>query len=139
MRTGVRVIIDFAHNAHSVEAVTDTVKRMAARQKWALFGSAGDRSDDEIKAIAQGVCSINPDRVVIVEIEQYVRGRAPGEVSEIIKQACVDSGIAESQLCFADSPLSGVKLALAQMQADDLGLFLVLSERDEIISYLKQQ
>jgi len=139
MRTGVRVIIDFAHNAHSVEAVTDTVKRMPARQKWALFGSAGDRSDDEIKAIAQGVCSINPDHVVIVEIEQYMRGRAPGEVSEIIKQACVDSDIAESQLSFADSPLSGVKLALAQMQADDLGLFLVLSERDEIISYLKQQ
>jgi len=139
LQSGVQVIIDFAHNAHSVEAVTDTVKRMPARQKWALFGSAGDRSDDEIKAIAQGVCSINPNRVVIVEIEQYLRGRAPGEVSEIIKQACVDSGVAESQLSFADSPLSGVKLALAQMQADDLGLFLVLSERDQIISYLKQQ
>jgi hypothetical protein len=26
-----------------------------------------------------------------------------------------------------------VKLALAQMQSDDLGLFLVLSERDEVI------
>jgi UDP-N-acetylmuramyl tripeptide synthase len=139
LQSGVRVIIDFAHNAHSVEAVTDTVKRMPAQQKWALFGSAGDRSDDEIKAIAQGVCSINPDRVVIVEIEQYLRGRAPGEVSELIKQTCVDSGIAESQLSFADSPLSGVKLALAQMQADDLGLFLVLSERDQIISYLRQQ
>jgi len=25
------------------------------------------------------------------------------------------------------------------MQADDLGLFLVLSERDEVISFLKQQ
>jgi len=26
-----------------------------------------------------------------------------------------------------------VKLALSQMQADDLGLFLVLSERDEVL------
>ena len=139
LQNGSHVVIDFAHNAHSVEAVTDTVKRMPARQKWALFGSAGDRSDDEIAAIAQGVCSINPDRVVIVEIEQYLRGRAPGEVTEIMKQACIDSGIAENQLRFAGSPLLGVKFALAEMQADDLGLFLVLSERDQVIEYVKQQ
>jgi UDP-N-acetylmuramyl tripeptide synthase len=138
LRSGARVIIDFAHNAHSVEAVTDTVKRMPARQKWALFGSAGDRSDDEIDAIAQGVCSINPAQVVIVEIEQYLRGRAPGEVSKIIKQSCLDSGLAESQLSFAASPLSGVKLAMEQMLADDLGLFLVLSEREEVIDYVKE-
>ncbi len=76
--------------------------------------------------------------IVIVEVEQYLRGRAPGEVSEIIKQACLDSGTSENQLGFADSPLSGVKLALAQMQADDLGLFLVLSERDEVIRYVNE-
>ena len=35
LRSGARVIIDFAHNAHSVEAVADTVRRMPARQKWA--------------------------------------------------------------------------------------------------------
>jgi folylpolyglutamate synthase/dihydropteroate synthase len=138
LRSGARIIIDFAHNAHSVEAVTDTVKRISAREKWALLGSAGDRSDDEIDAIAQGVCSINPAQVVIVEIEQYLRGRAPGEVSKIIKQSCLNSGLAESQLSFADSPLSGVKLAMEQMLADDLGLFLVLSEREEVIDYVKQ-
>ena len=139
LHNGARVIIDFAHNAHSVEAVTDTVRRMPARHKWALFGSAGDRSDEEITAIAKGVCSINPDHLVIVEVEQYLRGRPPGEVSQIMKQVCLDSGIAENQLSFADSPLLGVKLALAQMQAHDLGLFLVLSERDQVISFLKQQ
>jgi UDP-N-acetylmuramyl tripeptide synthase len=139
LENGVRVIIDFAHNAHSVDAVTKTVGRMSARQKWALFGSAGDRSDEEIAAIAKGVCSINPDHVVIVELEGYLRGRVAGVVPEIMKQACLNSGLAESQLRIADSPMAGVKLALSQMQADDLGLFLVLSERDEVINYLKQQ
>ena len=139
LQNGVRVIIDFAHNAHSVEAVTNTVKRMTARQKWALFGSAGDRSDEEIAAIAEGVCSINPDHVVIVELEQYLRGRVTGEVPEIMKQACLDSGMAENQLSFADSPMLGVKLALSKMRSDDLGLFLVLSERDEVIAFVNQQ
>ena len=134
-----RVIVDFAHNAHSVAAVADTVSRMPARQKWALFGSAGDRSDDEIAAIARGVCSLEPDYVVIAEVEDYLRGRALGEVSEIMKQACLQSGLAEKQIILAESPLAGVKLAVCRMQADDLGLFLVLAEREQVIDYLKSQ
>ncbi len=137
LKSGARVIIDFAHNAHSVAAVVDTVSRIPARQKWALFGSAGDRSDDEIATIASGVCSLSPDTVVITEVEHYLRGRALGETSEIIKQACIDSGLSESQIKFAASPLAGVKLAMEQMQTDDLGLFLVLSERDEVISLVR--
>ena len=96
-----------------------------------LFGSAGDRSDDEITAIANGVCALEPDHVVIVETEQYLRGRALGEVSEILQQACRQRGIAEERIYFAESPLAGVKFALSRMQADDLGLFLVLA-RNEI-------
>ena len=85
------------------------------------------------------VCSIHPDHVVIVELEQYLRGRKVGEVPEIMKQACLDSGLTENQLSFTDSPMLGVKLALEQMQTDDLGLFLVLSERDEVIAYVNEQ
>ena len=139
LKNGASVIIDFAHNAHSVEAVANTVQRMPAENKWVMFGSAGDRSDDDIIAISEGVCAINPDHVVIVEIEQYLRGRESGEVSEIIKQACLDAGLAQNQLHFASSPLQGVQLAIAELQANDLGLFLVLSERDEIIQYIGEQ
>lgn len=134
-----RVIVDFAHNAHSVAAVTSTVGRLSARQKWALFGSAGDRSDDEIAAIASGVCAIEPDHVVIVEVEPYLRGRLLGEVSDIMKRACLQSGMAKSRIHFAESPLAGVKLAIDRMQADDLGMFLVLFERDEVIDFIKSQ
>lgn len=139
LKNGARVVIDFAHNAHSVEAVTNTVSRMPARERWALFGSAGDRSDQEIAGIATGVCSINPDHVIIVELEQYLRGREPGVVPEIMKQACLESGLLENQLSYAESPLLGVKLALSLMQTDDLGLFLVHSEREEVIAYMKEQ
>jgi UDP-N-acetylmuramoylalanine-D-glutamate ligase len=139
LQNSARVIIDFAHNAHSVEAVTDTVRRIPANQKWVLFGSAGDRSDDEIAAIATGVCALAPDHVVIAETEQYLRGRDLGEVSTIMKQACRQSGIAEERIYLAESPLAGVKLALSRMQAEDLGLFLVLAERDQVIAYVNSQ
>jgi UDP-N-acetylmuramyl tripeptide synthase len=134
-----QVIVDFAHNAHGIAAIVDTAGRMPARRKWALFGSAGDRSDADINAMAKALCSIGPDHVIITEIEQYRRGRNPGEVSSIIKQACLDDGIAEAKIHLLDSPLAGVRYALERMQARDLGLFLILSERDQVIDYIKSR
>ena len=131
-----RVIVDFAHNAHGVAAVVETARRMSARRKWALFGSAGDRSDAEIAAIADGICAIDPDQVVITELESYLRGREPGEVSAILRRACREQGLAENQIHIADSPLAGVRHALEHMEAEDLGLFLVLSEREQVVDYL---
>ena len=136
LANGARVIVDFAHNAHSVEAVVDTVRRMPARKQWAMFGSAGDRSDDEIAAIATGVCALQPDNVVIIEIEKYLRGRAPGEVSELLRQACLDSGLKPEQMHFAESPLAGTLHTLTQLLAGDVALLLVLDQRDEIFEVI---
>ena len=66
-----------------------------------------------------------------------VNAREPGEVGQIMKQACLQSGIIEDRIHLADSPLAGVDCALQRMGAGDLGLFLVLSQRDEIIQLLK--
>jgi cyanophycin synthetase len=137
LKSGARVIVDFAHNAHSVQAVADTVKRLPANNRWVMCGSAGDRSDLDIRAIAQGVCSMQPDHVVIVEVEAYLRGRVLGEVSDIIKQACLNSGLSESQIRLAGSPLAGVSTILSDISAQDLGLLLVLDQRDEILDLIK--
>ncbi|MDH3221147.1 MAG: Mur ligase family protein [Gammaproteobacteria bacterium] len=137
LENSVRVVVDFAHNAHGVAAVVDTVAHLPARRKWALFGSAGDRSDDEIAAIASGVCAIDPDCVVITELDKYLRGRAPGEVGEIMKRACLQQGLAQDRIHIAESPMAGVRYALERMQAEDLGLFLVLSQREQVIDYLE--
>ncbi|MCP3690227.1 MAG: Mur ligase, partial [Gammaproteobacteria bacterium] len=129
-------LVDFAHNAHSVTAVVDTVGRMPARTKWAMFGSAGDRSDHEIAAIATGICAMQPDNVVITELEDHLRGRAPGEANQIMQQACLDAGLPEQQIDIVASPLLGVKHIVSKLQPGDLGLLLVLSERDAVIEFL---
>jgi len=139
LTNSVQVIVDFAHNAHGVAAIVATVGRMPARQKWALFGSAGDRSDEDIRAMAQALCSVAPDHVVITEIEDYLRGRNLGDVSQIIRQVCLQNGVSEANIHLLDSPLTGVQYALERMQAQDLGLFLILSERDQVIDYIKSR
>jgi UDP-N-acetylmuramyl tripeptide synthase len=137
LATQARVIVDFAHNEHGVNAIVDTVGRMPAKQKWALLGSAGDRSDEHVAAIARGVCSIQPDHIVITELKDYLRGRRSGEISHIMKQACLQSGIDAKNIHLVASPLEGVELAVSRMGAEDLGLFLVLAQRDQVIDYLK--
>jgi cyanophycin synthetase len=138
LKNGARVIVDFAHNAHSVEAVADTVKRLPANHRWVMCGSAGDRSDLDIRAIALGVCSMQPDHVVIVEVEAYLRGRALGEVSDIMKQVFLNNGLNESQVHLAESPLAGVSTILSDISAQDLGLLLVLDQRDEVIDLINR-
>ena len=138
LKNGARVIVDYAHNSHSVQAVTDTVKRLPAKNKWVLCSSAGDRSDTDIRDIAQGVCSMQPDQVVIAEVTAYLRGRNAGEVARIMKQIFLDNGLSDTDIHFSDSPVLGVSFALSQMTDQDLGLFLVLDERDEIIELIKR-
>ena len=137
LKNGARVIVDYAHNVHSVQAVTDTVKRFSADNKWVLCSSAGDRSDSDIRDMAQGVCSMQPDQIVIAEVPAYLRGRNTGEVARIMKKVFLENGLSNTQIHFSDSPLLGVSFALSQLTDRDLGLFLVLDERDEIIELIK--
>ncbi|MEM7562044.1 MAG: Mur ligase family protein [Pseudomonadota bacterium] len=132
-----RVIVDFAHNAHSVAAVATTASRIPSNQKYVLMGSAGDRSDDDIKGIAREICKIYPDKIIITETPKYLRGRNIGEVSQIMRSICIEQGLDESRIEISDDPVSGVSSALAQIKAQDLGLFLVLSDREAIIDMLR--
>jgi hypothetical protein len=59
-------------------------------------------------------------------------------VSDIMKQACLDNGLNASQIHLAESPLVGVSTVLSEISAQDLGLLLVLDQRDEVIDLIKK-
>lgn len=50
---GARVFVDFAHNVHSMNAIVSTLKVLPAKRRIVLLEHAGDRSDDEILALAE--------------------------------------------------------------------------------------
>ena len=132
-----RAIVDYAHNAHGINALVDTMSRMESQRLWVLSSSAGDRSNESIGNLVEGLASLKPDKVVIVELEHYLRGREPGEISEVLKQAYLDRGLQAQQLDFANSPLAGVEHILQQLQAGDLALLLVLDQREEVFQLLE--
>lgn len=134
---GARVFVDFAHNPHSVEAVSDALAHLPSKRKFLLLGHAGDRSDQDIHDLTIGALAFKPDEIVIVELEEYLRGREFGEVSNLIEKACIQAGVKASDISKADSPPEGTEVIIEKLQEGDLALLLVLDERDKVFALLE--
>lgn len=133
---GARLYVDFAHNPHSIAAVTGALSAMPARHKFVLMAHAGDRSDDDIRGLARGACAFGPDVVVVSELEGYRRGREVGEVPALLRAECLKQGLPEASIQQVNSPSEGVALIMGMVGSGDLALLLVHSERDRIFAML---
>jgi UDP-N-acetylmuramyl tripeptide synthase len=136
---GARVFVDFAHNPHSIAAITGALAANPARRRAVMVGHAGDRSDDDIRALARGAAVLGPDLAMIVEQEAYRRGRARGEISRLLAEGFAAAGIGPDRLAFAASPSGGAQRVIDWLEAGDLALLLVHSERAEIEAMLRQR
>ncbi len=133
---GARVFVDFAHNPHSIAAVTSALAAVPARERYVLLTHAGDRSDQDIRDLTTGAFALRPDYVVATENPKYLRGRSLGEVSGLIRQACLSSGLPPDHILTAAGPAVGARLILDRLQPGDLALLLVLDEREQIFEML---
>ena len=131
---GARLYVDFAHNPHSIAAVTGALAAMEAGRRFVLMAHAGDRSDDDIRGLARGACAMRPDVVVVAELDGYRRGRDVGEVPALLQAECLAQGVADVRR--VDSPSDGVARIMDMVGPGDLALLLVHSERDRIFQML---
>lgn len=136
---GATVIVDFAHNVHSMDAMANTLNAMPAKRKILMLGHAGDRSNAEIAALTQSILAIHPDQLIITETPEYLRGRELGEIPNIIGQNALKSALTLAQLTYSDSPLTGAKKAISFIEEGDLVFLMVLSQRDKIDAFLTTQ
>ncbi len=104
---GVKVLIDYAHNAAGLETLGDFVERLTAdpphgerpgEASWsanlrvAVVATAGDRRDEDMVALGR-VAARYFDEVIIRE-DANPRGRPPGQTAELILEG-VNSAIAQ--------------------------------------------
>jgi len=135
---GATVIVDFAHNVHSMDAMANTLNAMPAKRRFLMLGHAGDRSDSEITKLTQSILKIAPDHLMITETPEYLRGRELGEIPKIISEAALASGLSEDQLSYSDSPSCGAANILSQINEGDLVFLMVLSQRQAIDTLLNE-
>jgi cyanophycin synthetase len=129
---GFRVIVDYAHNPAAMRAMGDLVKQMRRPRKVGVMAAAGDRRDMDIRELAQ-VAAEAFDEMIIKEDEQR-RGRAPGEVAAILRDAAIEAGLSASRVKIVLNEVEAVEMALTQAQSDDL----VVIFADDIIAVWKQ-
>jgi cyanophycin synthetase len=133
---GARVFVDFAHNPHSIAAVTSALAALPAKRRFILLSHAGDRSDEDIRGLVQGAFALRPDVAVIAENPKYLRGRVLGELPALMRQSCLALGLPSDCILLADSPGAAAKRILDLLQPGDLALLLVHDDRDKIFAML---
>lgn len=136
---GARVFVDFAHNLHSISAVTQALGSVVAARTFIMISHAGDRTNEDIRAVTESVFALNPDIVVAAEVVEYLRGRELGEVCALTMDVCVKKGLPKTDIMFATSPANGVAYILRKLQPGDMALLLVLSEREKIFELLSKK
>jgi cyanophycin synthetase len=133
---GARVFIDFAHNPHSISAVTDALASIPAKRRFLMISHAGDRSDQDILEATKCALALSPDVLMAAELPQYLRGRELGDTIRLTHKQAKQQGMLAHQLLIADGPAAGAQAVLKQLQQGDLALLLVLSEREEVFAML---
>lgn len=136
-RDGVRILVDYAHNPHGVEALLPLAATLPAERRLLLIGQAGDRDDDALRDLARAAWPFRPDFVVVKELPEMLRGRQPGEVPAVLVDEFRKLGMAPEAIVRTDSELEGVKQALAWARAGDLLLLLVHTEREAVMEMLR--
>ncbi|XOV80506.1 MAG: Mur ligase family protein [Aestuariibacter sp.] len=135
---GGKIIVDFAHNEHSMRAVIAMAKKLPAQQRIVMFSHAGDRSDTEMQQLTNAVADLQADVYIPAEVSRYLRGREPMQVPALSKTFLLDAGIDASKIELAESPLEGCEKALTLMQQGAMVLLFTLDQRAEVQALIER-
>lgn len=134
---GVTAIVDFAHNPHGFRALLDVASALPARRRLVVLGQAGDRDDDAIRSLGTLAGEFAPDRLIVKEMESYLRGRAPGDIPRLLIDAFVRAGGDAAAVETTQDELEAVEHALAWAETGDLLVLTVHESRDPVLRWLE--
>jgi cyanophycin synthetase len=130
---GARILVDYAHNAHGLSALVGLAQGIPADRRLVMVGAAGDRQDEAIREMARAASRLRPDRVIVKDAEQYLRGRALGEVPALLADEFTRLGTPASSISRALNELEGVRDALTWARPGDLLVLAVHQDRREVL------
>ncbi len=136
---GARVIVDFAHNPHGVEALLEMAAALPGKRRLITIGQAGDRDDDSIRDLARATWKAAPDRVLIKAMTAYLRGREEGEIPAMLEAEMRAHGATDAHLVHTGDELDTARAALDWAEKGDLVLLIVHSDRERVVEFLREQ
>jgi UDP-N-acetylmuramyl tripeptide synthase len=126
-RGGVDVFLDYAHNPAGLAGLLEVARAgLAGGRLGLLLGHAGNRGDDELRALAATAARFLPARIVLKDTPAYFRGRAPGEVPAVLRAELRRLGLPEAALEAAPDELAGATALLDWARPGDVVVLPVL-------------
>ena len=128
-----KVILDYGHNAHAVEAMADLATRLdVTGRRIVVVAGPGDRRDEDIRDIARAVAGRFDH--YICRRDDSLRGRDGDEVPGMIAATLKASGVDAKRITIIPEEQEAVEAALRMARAGDL----LLVFGDEITRCWKQ-
>src|SRR5205085_720495 len=119
---GFRVLMDYAHNAHGLAALTDLVRQLRDGRLTLIIGLPGDRRDEDIRESVRAVAKTFDNVIVREDFDR--RGRAVGEVPALIKDELLAAGVANENIEVFHDESDAVEHAVKLARAGDLIVYI---------------
>ncbi len=140
---GVQVIVDYAHNAEGLRGLLEVATGLRADggRLGMMLGHAGNREDADIERLAEVAAQFAPAVVVLKELLGYLRGRAPGEVPRILRDALLRAGLPADALPQQPDEVAAARFALDWARPGDVLVLPVhgLAARAEVVEAIARR
>jgi cyanophycin synthetase len=114
-----KVIMDYAHNAHGVHAMTGlTDQLLVAGQRIVVLAAPGDRRDEDVVELAKAAAGHYD--TYICKRDDNTRGRRGDEVPALLKRTLVETGVADAQVEVIEDEQEAITAALKRAKPGDL-------------------
>ncbi|MDZ4864583.1 MAG: cyanophycin synthetase [Gemmatimonadota bacterium] len=134
----VTIVVDFAHNPHGMDALVAMANQLPAARRLVSLGQAGDRDDLALRQLAASAVAFRPDRVLLKEMDKYLRERPVGQVCDVMEAEFLRLGVPADRISRAPSEFEAVRAALAWARPDDLLLLPTHAERGRVLGLLDE-
>ena len=129
---GATVVADYGHNPDAMRALVDGIHAMKPKRSHAVISGAGDRRDDDIRALTR-ILGNAFDHVILYQ-DQCQRGREDGEVLKLLQEGLVGTTKAKDVQEIRGEFLA-IDTALEQLEPGDVCLILI-DQVEEALAYL---
>ena len=133
------VLVDYAHNPEGLAALCQTAMATEAGRRLLLLGQAGNRDDEQLRALVRAAMDVVPfDRVIIKEELTLLRGREPGDVPRVLADELRRIGVPADRIEVAPSELVAMQRAFAWARDGDLLVCPIHAEKVEVLGWLSR-
>ena len=132
------LVIDYAHNEAGMEGLAEICRGLCPPEGrvWIAYGTAGDRSDEVMHGMGY-IAARAADRVAVVELHRYLRGRDPQDVIDRLRAGAVDGGATE--VPDFSTEMDGLEWMLASSGPGDVLGITALAQRPEIFELMRSR